>query len=360
MEDCDYVQNSLVSAHLTMLYADGQCVHRNAKTIPNKTNSCDIENSTVKLLNTLEVTRATFSKPEKRSKTQAEKDVENEKSRQLLSFDDAPKHLQFNPFIRNGYRTYLSTKMCVESMFWWTNETVNIWSHVFGWLLFVGLTINDINFLSTHASFIDKIMVGTLLICFQTCMIFSTIYHTFSCKSEKHYDRFLSIDLLGIALSLLAIYISGIYYAFWCHDDIRLIYIIAVGVIFVTAMVIQIPHLNVSSHLKIIIFVGWALFGILPTTHWAIKMGGFHNKMVSLLIRRVIGMYMLSGIAFLIYIAKIPERWMAGRVDFFGHSHNWWHFFVLAALYYWHDTGMTFAVYVIEHGCVEDRAKCYA
>lgn len=125
------------------------------QTIPNRTNSCDIENSTVKLLNTLEVTRVTFSKPEKRSKTPAEEDVESEKSRQLLSFDDvsihfvdklkasimtaifslkfqAPKHLQFNPFIRNGYRTYLSTKMCVESMFWWTNETV---SRKFGFVL---------------------------------------------------------------------------------------------------------------------------------------------------------------------------------------------------------------------------------
>lgn len=60
---------------------------------------------------------------------------------------------------------------------------------------------------------------------------------------------------------------------------------------------------------------------------------------MQLLIPRVIGMYILSGIAFLIYIAKIPERWMVGRVDFFGHSHNWWHFFVLAALYYWHNTG---------------------
>lgn len=50
----------------------------------------------------------------------------------------------------------------------------------------------------------------------QTCMILSSVYHTFSCRSEKHYECFLSFDLLGIALSLLAIYISGIYYAFWC------------------------------------------------------------------------------------------------------------------------------------------------
>lgn len=122
---------------------------------------------------------------------------------------------------------------------------VNIWSHVFGWFLFAGLTIHDISFLNTHASLTDKIIVGTLLVCFQVsrnqmrhssyqsndsdrpqiCMIFSSIYHTFSCKSEKHYDCFLSIDLLGIALSLLAIYISGIYYAFWCHDVGKLKYL---------------------------------------------------------------------------------------------------------------------------------------
>lgn len=130
----------------------------------------------------------------------------------------APKHLQFNPFIRHGYRTYLSTKLCMESIFWWTNETVNIWSHIFGLFLFIGLTISDINYLNSNASMIDKVMVTTVLVCFQFCMVFSSVYHTFSCRSEKHYECFLSMDLLGIALSLLAIYISGIYYAFWCDD----------------------------------------------------------------------------------------------------------------------------------------------
>lgn len=52
---------------------------------------------------------------------------------------------------------------------------------------------------------------------FQISMASSTMYHTFSCKSEKHFNCFLSFDLFGIALSLLAIYLSGIYYAFWCH-----------------------------------------------------------------------------------------------------------------------------------------------
>lgn len=61
--------------------------------------------------------------------------------------------------------------------------------------------------------------------------------------------------------------------------------------------------------------------------------------MTQLLIPRVTVMYLISGIAFLIYVTRIPERWLAGKVDFFGHSHNWWHIFVLIALYYWHNTG---------------------
>lgn len=56
-------------------------------------------------------------------------------------------------------------------------------------------------------------------------------------------------------------------------------------------------------------------------------------------IPRVVTMYALIIIAFLIYITKIPERWFVGKVDFAGHSHNWWHLFVLAALYYWHNSG---------------------
>lgn len=132
----------------------------------------------------------------------------------------------------------LPSKLCWESIFWWTNETVssritlptssasnnfsrsqiNIWSHIFGLFLFIALSINDIAFLKIHAHFVDKLIVGALLVCFQICMCLSSFYHIFCCRSETDYDCFLTYDLFGIALSLLAIYISGIYYAFWCHS----------------------------------------------------------------------------------------------------------------------------------------------
>lgn len=34
----------------------------------------------------------------------------------LLSYQDAPAYLQFNPYILSGYRGFLSTKMCFERL----------------------------------------------------------------------------------------------------------------------------------------------------------------------------------------------------------------------------------------------------
>lgn len=51
--------------------------------------------------------------------------------------------------------------------------------------------------------------------------------------------------------------------------------------IFVVAMLMQIPRFNVTSNIKMTTFVCWAAFGILPSLHWVIKMGGFQNSMVA-------------------------------------------------------------------------------
>ena len=52
----------------------------------------------------------------------------------------------------------------------------------------------------------------------QICMAMSTGYHTFCCHSKDSYHCWLSYDLCGISFSLLAIYTTGIYYAFWCQN----------------------------------------------------------------------------------------------------------------------------------------------
>ncbi|XP_060524655.1 progestin and adipoQ receptor family member 3 isoform X2 [Cylas formicarius] len=273
------------------------------------------------------------------------------KAKKLLHYEDAPNFMKHNSFIRKGYRGILNTDLCMESVFWWTNETINIWSHIFGLVLFVSLTIYDLIILKIDAPLSDKILVSVILICFQACMALSALYHTFCCRSETDCDYFLRYDLFGIALSLYAIYVSGIYYAFWCDQPLQNFYLLTVTAIFVVAMALQAPRFNVNVNVKMATFVAWAVYGVLPTFHWAVKMGGFENPVVSLLLPRVFGMYVISGTAFGIYLAKIPERWSAGTFDFVGHSHQWWHFFVVGALYYWHNTGMIYVDYRLNHAC---------
>ncbi|KAE8736916.1 hypothetical protein FOCC_FOCC017630 [Frankliniella occidentalis] len=72
---------------------------------------------------------------------------------------------------------------------------------------------------------------------------------------------------------------------------------------------------------------------------------------LQLLLPRVAGMYLISGLAFLIYVTKFPERLLSGRVDYLGHSHQWWHLLVVLALYYWHNTGIQYVEYRMNHGC---------
>ncbi|KAJ9594683.1 hypothetical protein L9F63_014017, partial [Diploptera punctata] len=274
--------------------------------------------------------------------------IKNEIHPSLLTYNEAPTHLKFNPYIRSGYRGYLTTKMCLESIFWWTNETVNIWSHIFGWMLFMGLTLYDLVLLNIHASFADKFIVALLLVCFQICMILSSMYHTFSCRSERAFSCFLSFDLFGIALSLLAIYMSGVYYAFWCHKEWQMFYLITVCLIFVFAMILQIPKLEIDSNTKLIVFLLWAAYGVVPTFHWTVVMGGFENPVVKYIIETTVCIILASGLAFLIYISKFPERLMAG--DYIGSSHQWWHVFVVLALYYWHNTGIKYVEFRMNHG----------
>lgn len=48
---------------------------------------------------------------------------------QLLHWKDMPEHLQFNPYIHTGYRPLSNPWGCVNSMWAWHNETINIVTH---------------------------------------------------------------------------------------------------------------------------------------------------------------------------------------------------------------------------------------
>ena len=48
-------------------------------------------------------------------------------------------------------------------------------------------------------------------------MLLSAGFHTFCCHSEMVYRKWLALDLAGISMSLVGMYISSLYYGFYCY-----------------------------------------------------------------------------------------------------------------------------------------------
>ena len=42
---------------------------------------------------------------------------------------------------------------------------------------------------------------------------------------------------------------------------------------------------------------------------------------------------------------------ISGLVDTIGHSHQWWHILIFLGLFFWHETGIVFAMFRLKHGC---------
>ena len=57
-------------------------------------------------------------------------------------------------------------------------------------------------------------------------------------------------------------------------------YLITICLIFAFAMVLQIPKLKIDANTKMIVFLSWALYGVVPTLHWIYTMGGLGNPVV--------------------------------------------------------------------------------
>ncbi|XP_043106085.1 progestin and adipoQ receptor family member 3b isoform X2 [Puntigrus tetrazona] len=139
----------------------------------------------------------------------------------LYTYEQIPVFLKENPYITDGYRAHLPSKLCLKSIFILSNESVNIWSHLLGFLLFFSLGVNDMATVlpSAGASREDYVIYSIGLFCFQVCMLCSVGYHLFCChRSEKTCRRWLALDYAGISVGILGCYVPGVFYAFYCNS----------------------------------------------------------------------------------------------------------------------------------------------
>jgi len=256
--------------------------------------------------------------------------------RLILKFQEVPKWMQDNDFIRSGYRApTFSYRKCFQSLLYFHNETINIYSHLFGVVLFLCFTIFTlVHFYQTfQLAWWDYLVLLAFLGTAITCLFLSTTFHLFNCHSHKVCLRWNKCDYIGIVLLIVGSFFPFIYHAFYCHQLWKSVYLLKItGFGVVTAILCSSDRFQTLEYraIRTCLFLAMGLSGILPLFH-AISLHGWHFSWHAFSLDNLLLMGTLYIIGAMIYGWRIPERWFPGKFDYWFHSHQIFHMFVLAA-----------------------------
>lgn len=147
----------------------------------------------------------------------------------LIRYEDLPHPWQVNPHIIKGYRFSESKVDCVRSILGFSNETVNIWTHVVGLIIVLAIAFHfypsSVNFSQSSKTDIGFAAVFFFAAC--KCLVCSVMWHTMSSIAEQGLmERFACVDYTGISLLIAASIMTTEYTAFYCEPVSRWTYIL--------------------------------------------------------------------------------------------------------------------------------------
>lgn len=233
--------------------------------------------------------------------------------------------------------------------FWIHNETVNIWSHLIGFLIFVYCLVLVIWRPPREvSSYLELLPLVLQLTSYMVCMLSSTLFHTFSCHSESAHRSWRYTDHFGILFALFGTYISLISNTFSCFPPWKQVHLSAVIGIFLV-VVICLASANsaheCSHRIPLTLFVYVTLYSAIPIAHWVWLQGGMAEPIVLEKLKQIILPFIAGGVGLVFYITRFPEKlFKAGSVDILGASHQVWHVLIFLGMACWYqETTASFA-----------------
>ena len=104
----------------------------------------------------------------------------------VVDHSHLPSWLSDNEFLITGHRPPMpSVKQCFASIFRLHTETVNIWTHLLGTLVFLIIAIYFFTRPTSEIHIEKKIIFGIFFLGAIVCLLCSTLYHTLYCHSPK-------------------------------------------------------------------------------------------------------------------------------------------------------------------------------
>lgn len=237
--------------------------------------------------------------------------------RRLVSWEQVPAWLQFNRYIRTGYRQQLDALPAFWTLFSVHNESINVWSHLLPVFGFLYLLFHPMS---------DALMFRVCILSFLAIFSASTTYHLFMpcCRSTGGYTRLISCDVVGALVSITTSGYSFILYGDKCASDLK---VAAIAGLFglsaaVLLFAILASKLSVAGRVRLFgvhCLLRLALCQILLLPKYQ------RNGMSNALMYHSVSFFVLFA-GGVVNATRVPERWIRARwLDFIGNSHNIWH-----------------------------------
>ncbi|KAI8969297.1 hemolysin-III related-domain-containing protein [Mycotypha africana] len=275
-------------------------------------------------------------------------------STRLLLLEELPKDRQENQYVLSGYRFYRSSRECLKSLFKIHNETLNIWSHLLGFFFFSYLSIYAFKTNFPEASSRDIAIFSAFCISSLTCLLCSSIYHTFICHSARHIKSFTAtLDYIGITFLITASISIVIHFGFYCDPIPKHRYMIFSGLIGSIGIILPFFRFFDTKRyrpLRIGLFVAMAFSSVVPLLH-LMTVKGVLVTAAFLKPALVSALMYICGVV--IYGKRFPEKFFPGKFDAAGMtSHAIWHLFVCLGIFFHYLGSFHFYKLREEFGCM--------
>ena len=190
------------------------------------------------------------------------------------------------------------------------------------------------------------------------CLFFSTLCHTYCCVGLEESERMWRLDYLGIAILIVASFYPMVHYSFYCLPGWRDMYLTGIttlGCLAVIPTFLRAFQKAEYAPLRASLFVALGLFGVFPIFQQVL----FVWKIVPTPMMEAFAWEMAMAFGYIsgavLYAKAIPECWKPGAFDFFGCSHNIFHFLVVFSAYCHYRASVIYLTWRDNYTCDADH-----